>query len=277
MRAIKTVYCTTMDEYNRFDPDKAKEHAARDIRSGEISVFFLSTEEVPTPLLIEDELENLPPFMYVAIGGGCTDEINALDASDEYRAAFQRAVRYGELYNEAIARHFSVKQKSGPAPASQPLSINPTRAFLGAETGWDEIRMELKDIQGPFGGRDVTVSGTGRASVRVLRPGSGHSALEEKVYKIRLAHGAVKALVEAFIVNNFLALVLPDETMEPDTGRPVITLVNGKGQSHTLAGWERTTIFPDADPKDPIVRFDRIYKQLLRIERLALEPPHPDH
>ena len=269
MQDKKSVYLTTIPAYNAYDPSLAKEHAVRDIRSGDISVFFLSVEEVPTPLVIEDGLERLPPFTYLAIGGGCTDEIGSRDVSDDYRKAFQKAVRYGELYNEAIARHFGLKVKPGRSSAFGSGSGNRTRAFLGDEYAWGGIRMELKDIQGPFGGRDVIVSGSGKVSVDSLRLREKDGKLKKKTYKIRLDQGDVRELVEVFITNDFLSIELPDEQMPPDTGHPAVTLVNAQGRSHTLQGWERTDIFPDADPEDPIVRFDCIYKALLRVERKA--------
>ncbi len=269
MQEKGTVYLTTIPEYRACDPDRAKEQAAADIRSADIRVFFLSVEEVPYPLIIEDGLETLPPYTYVAIGGGCTDEIGSPDVAEDYRAAFQRAVRYGELYNETLARHFGLKMKPGRQNTSSSRSMNRTQAFLGEEAGRGDIRMELKDVMGPFGDRDVIVHGSGKATVHMVRPRRLGGGTKKKVYKILLDEGDIRALVEAFIANDFLDLVLPDERMPPDTGHPVITLVNGQGQSHTLEGWERTSLSPDADPSDPIVRFDRVYKELLRIERVA--------
>ena len=276
----KTIYCQTVEQYNAFDPDRAEAEAARDIASGELRLFFRSAEEVPEVIAVDEGLaERLPPYTWVGIGGGCTDEINDDDVSEAYRTAFQRAERYGELYNQVLARHYRPKEETpmpppGSVSAPPPYSggaMNRTREFLGDEAGWEAIRMELRDIQPIHGGRDVTVSGSGKGKVTSVRSGAGMRRLKKRVLKLRLEGDDIRRLAEVFIANDFLTIVLPDETVMPDTGNPTITLTNGKGESHTLDGWDNKFFFPDSDPMDPTVRFDRVYRAILRIERLALE------
>jgi hypothetical protein len=256
-----------IEEYNRYQPENALRDAELDIGQGTLRLFCLDIEEVPEPIAIAGDPEALPSHEWVSIGVGCTDTIHSEDCPSEYRKAMENALSYGIGYNKAITRHFNLKLKQ-----HRDRLPNSTLEFLGAESDWRAVQMELRDIQPLFGGRDVWVDGSGNVCVRSVQTTAG--GLEEKIYRLPQEESAAERTLEAFIAQDFLSLCIPEQTGPPDHGRPEIRLTNFRGQLHEMTGWD-----PPLSGSDPVVeqRFRAVYRALLRLESVAKETAEPLH
>ncbi len=133
---------------------------------------------------------------------------------------------------------------------------NPTARFLGDPTTFQQARLTLEDVHGLWGGRVVTVAGSGEAVVRTLSP-----APWERRCEFRLEPDRVHELFALCVEQDLLSITFPARpTIRPDETRPVITLTNGAGTSHSVGCWA-------GDPRDP--RFETIYAALLQLEHHA--------
>jgi hypothetical protein len=256
-----------INEYNRYQSENALRDAEFDINQGTIKIFYLDIEEVPEPLVIEGDPEKLLSHESVSIGTGCTDTVNSDDCPAEYRTAMGNAISYGTDYNKAIAGHFKLKLKQ-----YQDRLPNDTLEFLGTQSDWHAVHMELRDIQPMHGGRDVWVDGSGNVLVRSVQTTA--KGLEEKIYPLALDENAIERILEAFIVQDFVSLIIPELSAPPDQGRPEITLTNFRGQRHALEDWD-----PPLPESDPVVteRFRSVYREFLRLELMAKETAPPIH
>ena len=129
-------------------------------------------------------------------------------------------------------------------------------------------KIELRDVQGLTGGRDIWFYADGRLIVQIVEPGNG--GLVAKRYQTELPSDAftlVKALCEA---HHFLELNIPLRNGVPDEARPTITVWTASGQTHSVAKWGN----------DRHADFDAIYEQLLTLvgraqaERPEFEGPY---
>jgi hypothetical protein len=252
-------------EYSQYQPENAVEDAALDIEHGTVKLFYLDVEEVPELLAIEEEPAKLPKSDHISIGVGCIDTIHAEDCSMEYRGAMQNALSYGVRYNQAIAGHFKLKLRSEPD-----LLPGETLEFLGLPAEWKEVRMELKDLQPLFGGRDVWVNGSGKAFVRLVQ--SDAKGLQEHIYRLTLNRGEIERIIMSFLAKDFITLVMPEQSAPPDHGRPEIVITNARGRRHTLSAWDPP--IPGGDPV-AVQRFRTVYQEFLRLEVLAKEIASP--
>lgn len=136
---------------------------------------------------------------------------------------------------------------------------NQTQTFLGDETTWSAVHIELSDVQGLWGGRSIFVSGTGRVVVQVVTEG-----MYERRYEFALTEAEVRRLLQVCIANDLLTIRIAERMGIPDEARPEIALVNAAGERWTLAKWQGVRN----------ARFDAIYAGLLGIETLtrSLEP-----
>ncbi len=256
-----------IDEYNRYQPESALQDAELDIERGAVGIFFLDIEEVPEPIAIDEDLEKLASYEHVSIGTGCTDLIHSEDCPHEYRKAMDNALSYGMAYNKAIARHFNLKLKQ-----HRDRLPNSTLEFLGPESDWRAVQMELRDIQPIFGGRDVWMDGSGNVCVRSVR--TTPQALEEKIYRLTLDESAVERIFDRFIARDFISLSIPEQSGPPDHGRPEIAVTNCRGQRHGVTGWD-----PPLSGSDPVAeqRFRAVYSAFLGLESMARETAEPLH
>jgi hypothetical protein len=130
--------------------------------------------------------------------------------------------------------------------------VNETAAFLGAEAEWEKATIALNDIQGLWGGRAVTVTGTGGVSVEqrgpVLR--SGH-------FTARLSESETRALLQLFVEQDFLTIAIPPRPGLPDEAHPQIALTNARGAAHAVGKWARQAE----------ARFDALYVALNALAR----------
>ncbi len=137
--------------------------------------------------------------------------------------------------------------------------LNPTQVFLGDETHWLDVSIELFDVQGLWGGRRIRVTNGGQMVVQVVQRG-----MIEQRYELRLSPYDSRQLLGMLIENDFLTLHPAERSGIPDEARPIITVVNAAGEKWTVAKW--------AGVKD--AHFDSIYAEFLRLEALtqSLEP-----
>ncbi len=136
---------------------------------------------------------------------------------------------------------------------------NPTQVFLGDETHWPAVSIELFDVQGLWGGRRIRVRDGGQMTVQIVQPG-----MIEQRYELRLSPFDFRQLLSTLIENDFVTLHPAERPGIPDEARPTITVINAAGDKWTVAKW--------AGVED--ARFGAIYAEFLRIEALtqSLEP-----
>ena len=147
---------------------------------------------------------------------------------------------------------------------------NRTEAFLGGRSRWVNARVELYDVQGLFGGRNVLVTGTGTVLVQVVSPAK--KGLEEKRYA-RVAAGTpdrvppeVTELLERAVRRDFVTIRSDDRPGIPDEARIEIVLTNGDGDSREVAFWESTPVLPMDSKESDGNRFHSIYAGLKRFQ-----------
>ncbi|MEW6440886.1 MAG: hypothetical protein AB1640_08095 [bacterium] len=255
-------------EYGAYVPQEAVEDANKDIARGKVKVFFLALEESSRPLSIQGPVQGLPESESVPIGAGCIDPVHSEDCPAAYRQALRNAVQYGILYNAEIAR------RRGLTPRVEDLIDlgleNETSVFLGDRADWGRVRVELRDLQGPFGGRDILLAGSGAVLVRAVRGEGGQ--LVERRYRLRLPDAEVGRSLRALAAYDPLAVRIDEAPAEPDTARPEIILTNPWGRRRCISFFQQP-VPPAADPGDrtPAQRIDAAYREILRYERMAEE------
>jgi len=145
-------------------------------------------------------------------------------------------------------------------PQSQLVSKsdNETEHFLGNESEWQNIRIELRDVQGLWGGRNIFIYGSGKTIIQIVNPDPKKGlGLFEKRYTFSLGDYEIKRLINAFIKNDFVTIKLNNRSGVPDEAKPEIILINSKGDSREVSKWQN----------DKNERFDMIYEQILEIEK----------
>jgi hypothetical protein len=137
--------------------------------------------------------------------------------------------------------------------------LTSTQVFLGDETYWPAVSIELIDVQGLWGGRRIRVTDGGQMVVQIVQPG-----MIEQRYELRLSPSDFQQLLRVLIENDFLTLHPADRPGIPDEARPAITVINAAGEKWMVAKW--------AGVKDE--RFSAIYAEFLRLEALtkSLQP-----
>jgi len=136
---------------------------------------------------------------------------------------------------------------------------NETEKFLGDESKWEDIKIELKDIQGLFGGRNISISGKGETIVEIAM--LGLEGLDTKTYNLLLSELEIKEIINTFIKNDFITIIAEERSGIPDEARPKIILTNAEGNQYKIAVWGN-----DLQEND---RFLNIYQELLLIEKKA--------
>ena len=234
-----------------------------------IKLFYIDLYEVPEVISIDERPENLPSHKSVSIGTGCTDPYHSEDCSGEYRLAVDSALLYGEKYNKAIALHLKLRLKE-----EDEKDLNATQLFIGRnESGWNQVKIELSDIQPIFGGRYISIDGgSGYLFLQIVRPGK--QGLEQNNYTLAMKRDEVDKIVGVFIENDFLSLKDTEKKGMPDQATPTIILENSMGKLHSVWNWA-----PSIKTGDEAVdeRFHAIYNAILRLERKAQETIEPIH
>ena len=142
-----------------------------------------------------------------------------------------------------------------------PTFLSITESFLGDDRTSPNVRMSLSELHGLWGGRAITVFGTGKTIVRIA-PIPQH----ERRYELLLSDREVRDLLATFIENDFLTIVFPPRPfIYPDEGEATITLTNSAGEERSVCRWNN----------DPMNRqFEAVYTALRAVERRTegLEP-----
>lgn len=137
--------------------------------------------------------------------------------------------------------------------------MNQTEQFLGQQTEWPAAALQLHALQGLWGGRIITVSGTGQVVARLVGRG-----MWERQYVWQMDAAATQTLFALFIHHDFAALSLPLRPGIPDETLIQLSLTNSQGTIITYAQWQTDS--------HPI--FDTLSTALLKLESQTetLEP-----
>jgi hypothetical protein len=130
--------------------------------------------------------------------------------------------------------------------------VNATRAFLGEEQRWSDVRVVLDDVHPLWGG--IRVQAAGDCSVVatiVLRGGM------ERLQTFILDRAAWHELMLLLIECDAVAIDPPERSGLPDEVRPCLALVNADGRGVSVSKWAGVA---DA-------RFDRVQAAVAALAR----------
>ncbi len=140
----------------------------------------------------------------------------------------------------------------------------------------EDFSIELLDVQGLFGGRNVLVSTDGVAWVQTVGPRAGKGRLVEKQYVLTLSGEELERIRHALVESDFFSLQSEERLGVPDEARPEIVLSKSNGALlHSVAVWETCTLPPDAYQNSDRHKFDTVYTELRRLEVVAAERTPP--
>lgn len=250
-------------QYSAYNPQRAAADAEKDLARGKIKIYYLDISEFPEPIGIDVAEDKLKFSDKVYLGIGCIDPYQADDCPPEYRKAMDNAIAYAAAYNQKAAEHLNLE--SDP---KEEMPKNETGRFIGSRTS---VHIELRDIQPLHGGRQIWLDSSGSAMIRSVR--SSADGLSEDIYALPLDEPDTARILDAFILNDFVTISVPDTSAPPDQGRPEIILTNTEGKSHSIGSWDPPVpgSYPDLE------RFQKIYRELLRLETKARETGTPIH
>jgi len=141
-----------------------------------------------------------------------------------------------------------------------------TLAFLGPAASWVDARVELLDVQGLHGGRNIRVTGAGAVFVQVVAPGDG--GLREKRYarpapgRPAEAHPEAAELLACVVRNGFASIGTDHRPGVPDEARMRIVITSADGTSREAAFWEGTPCPPTDGQDSPRERFGAVMARL---------------
>lgn len=139
-----------------------------------------------------------------------------------------------------------------------------------------DFSVELLDVQGLFGGRNVLVSKTRTAWVQSVGPRAGKGRLVEKQYVLILSGDEMERICHVLLDNDFLSLQSEERLGIPDEARPEIVLTGSDGTPlHSVAAWERCMLGPDEYLQSDRRKFDSVYREIRRLEEVASERTKP--
>lgn len=115
----------------------------------------------------------------------------------------------------------------------------------------------LRDVQGLWGGQDLSLRGNGRLIVTLVDPRKGDKAVSQ--YGLLLSQPRVAEVARLIAEHDFLKIEIPKRHGVPDEARPTITVRFADGTERTVAKWAN----------DKHADFDAIYRHLLALCDLA--------
>lgn len=118
-----------------------------------------------------------------------------------------------------------------------------TAEVLGPEAGWGDARVELRDVHGLWGGRDVRVRGTGQVVVREV----DRTQVETR-FEATIPRDEARALLRLAADVDVLNAAVPERAGAPDEARPAIVVGSPVSVDRAVSKWER----------DPVPAFDRV-------------------
>jgi len=118
-------------------------------------------------------------------------------------------------------------------------------------------RITLRDIQGLWGGRDLSLGGNGRLIVTVVDPRRGDKAVSQ--YGLQLPDAQAAEVGKLVAERGFFKIEIPARPGVPDEARPTIAVRLADGTEKSVAKWAN----------DKHADFDALYKHLLSLCDLA--------
>ena len=109
---------------------------------------------------------------------------------------------------------------------------NLTTQFLGNEYQWSAAKILWDDVQSLTGGIRLKIGGSGRVEITVVEPKK-----QNHRYWFYLNDKELKALFNQFITQDFVAIKLEEKAAIADDARPQITLINHRGERHSVTKW----------------------------------------
>lgn len=120
-------------------------------------------------------------------------------------------------------------------------------------------RVVLLDVQGLWGGRDLWISGDGKAVCRFVGPpAEGQTGTQETRYTFTLPEKQLTQLLALVNKHRFFSIKIEDRSGVPDEARPSIFITSGS-MTHAVGKW-----FNDKHED-----FDPIYQHLRSIADLG--------
>lgn len=104
-----------------------------------------------------------------------------------------------------------------------------TANFLGAAEAWQGAQASVSNLHGFWGGRQIELTGDGRATIRLTPASQG-----EQRHDFDLAPDEARQLLGLFARQDFLTITFPSRPLVPDEGATTLTLRNTAGQEFTL-------------------------------------------
>jgi len=144
---------------------------------------------------------------------------------------------------------------ASPLAYALTTKTNDTAQFLGPYS--TKTIIELRDIQGIFGGRDVIINGSGIATIEAVYVDPKAGGLSHNKYAVQICKCDVENFLNTAIANDFVNIKIPERLGVPDEARPTIIIINSSGNKHSVCKWAN-----DSD-----LRFDPLYTELLSIEK----------
>lgn len=130
--------------------------------------------------------------------------------------------------------------------------------------------IELLDIQGLYGGRNVFVSKEGPVLASLVESPKEERGLIEKRYIYNLDSQSFRNLVHEIIDNyNFLNLKIKDRMGIPDEARITINLTDKNGKTYSLSAWDQDGMDPITYQKSDKRKFDSVYVLLRNLANSA--------
>ncbi|MCO5166183.1 MAG: hypothetical protein M9894_07420 [Planctomycetes bacterium] len=141
-------------------------------------------------------------------------------------------------------------------------AVEATSDLLGPEAGRDAARLELRDVHGLWGGRDVRVDGTGRVVVRVV-----DRAQREARHEATLPPERARALLRLAAEEDVLRARVVPRPGVPDEARPALVVGGPGGPDREVSKWEN----------DAVPAFDRVRAALVAVADEVTATTQPAH
>lgn len=120
--------------------------------------------------------------------------------------------------------------------------------------------VELRDVQGLFGGRDICIDANGHIQVKIVQP--NETGLVERVYVSQIPPDRIAEIEQILDARDFFGMETPDRAGVPGEARPALTVSLASGFHRTVGKWAG----------DEHEDFDAIYAMLLDLGRQAAKP-----
>jgi hypothetical protein len=129
---------------------------------------------------------------------------------------------------------------------------NETGRFVGPESDWPRVRVELKDVHGLHGGHAIAIEGSGRAVVQLVEKDR-----TEYRFNVPLDRKDALALVRLVAEQDLLAAKPLERAGVPDEARVTLIVRNAQGLAREVTKWA----------KDPLPAFQKVEQALVALKK----------